>query len=96
MGPNQTLKLLHSKGNYQQHRGKRKKNPTKRMGENICKRCDKKEVNLKYGNSSYNSISNKQSNQKKKMGRRPEKITLQRRQRESQQAHKKMFNTANY
>ena len=32
MGPNQTYKLLHSKGNHQQN-----KKTTYRMGENICK-----------------------------------------------------------
>ena len=32
MGPNQTYKLLHSKGNHKQNKKK-----TYRMGENICK-----------------------------------------------------------
>ena len=31
MGPNQTYKLLHSKGNYKQNE------KTYRLGENICK-----------------------------------------------------------
>ena len=34
MGPNQTYKLLHSKGNYKQNE------KTYRLGENICKWCD--------------------------------------------------------
>ena len=34
MGPNQTYKLLHSKGNHKQN-----KKTTYRMGENICKGC---------------------------------------------------------
>ena len=33
MGPNQTCKLLHNKGNH----GKKKKKTTNRMGENSCK-----------------------------------------------------------
>ena len=35
MGPNQTYKHLHSKGN-----NKQKEKTTYRMGENICKQCD--------------------------------------------------------
>ena len=40
MGPNQTYKLLHSRGNHKQN-----KNTTYRMGENICKRCDPQGLN---------------------------------------------------
>jgi len=36
MGPNQTYKLLHSKGNHKQNE-KTKKKKVKRLGENICK-----------------------------------------------------------
>ena len=35
MGPNQTNKLLHSKGNHKQN-----EKTTYRLGENNCKRCD--------------------------------------------------------
>ena len=35
MGPNETLKLLHSKGNHKQN-----KKTTLRMGENVCKRSN--------------------------------------------------------
>ena len=35
MGPNQTYKLFHSKGNHQQN-----KKTTYGLGENICKRCN--------------------------------------------------------
>ena len=35
MGPNQTYKLLHNKGNHKEN-----KKPTYRMGENIHKQCD--------------------------------------------------------
>ena len=41
MGPNETSKLLHSKGNYKQD-----KKATLRMGENICKRINEQRVNL--------------------------------------------------
>ena len=41
MGPNQTYKLLHSKGNHWQN-GKK----TYRLGENICKGCDQWGLNF--------------------------------------------------
>ena len=41
MGPNETSKLLHSKGNYKQE-----EKTTLRMGENICKQINGKRINL--------------------------------------------------
>ena len=41
MGPNQTYKLLHSKGNHKQN-----EKTTYRLGENICKRCEQQGLNL--------------------------------------------------
>ena len=41
MGPNETSKLLHSKGNY-----KEDKKTTLRMGENICKWSNWQRINL--------------------------------------------------
>ena len=41
MGPNQTYKLLHSKGNYQQN-----KKTTYRMGEYSCKWGNEKGLNF--------------------------------------------------
>ena len=41
MGPNQTYKLLHSKGNHKQN-----EKTTHRMGENICKWCDRQGLNF--------------------------------------------------
>ena len=41
MGPNETEKLLHSKGNHKQD-----KKATLRMGENICKRSNWQRINL--------------------------------------------------
>ena len=40
MGPNQTYKLLHSKGNHKQN-----EKTTHRMRGNICKQYDQKGVN---------------------------------------------------
>ena len=40
MGPNQTYKLLHSKGNHKQ-----KEKKTYRMGENICEGWDRQGLN---------------------------------------------------
>ena len=41
MGPNETSKLLHSKGNHKQE-----EKTTLRMGENICKWCNWQGVNI--------------------------------------------------
>ena len=41
MGPNQTYKLLHSKGNHKQN-----EKTTYRMGGNICKWCDQQGLNF--------------------------------------------------
>ena len=41
MGPNQTYKLLHSKGHHKQIEKK-----TYRLGENICKWCDQQGLNF--------------------------------------------------
>ena len=41
MGPNETEKLLHSKGNHKQN-----EKTIHGMGENICKPCDQLELNF--------------------------------------------------
>ena len=41
MGPNQTYKLLHSKGNHKQN-----KKTTYGLGENICKLCYRQGINF--------------------------------------------------
>ena len=41
MGPNETQKLLHSKGNHKQD-----EKTTLRMGENICQRSNRQRINL--------------------------------------------------
>ena len=41
MGPNQTYKLLHSKGNHMQN-----EKTAYGLGENICKRCNQQALNF--------------------------------------------------
>ena len=65
MEPNQTYKLLHSKGNHQQN-----KKTTYRLGENICKQCNRQGINFQNIQTAHSTQQkNKQPNQK--MGRRP-------------------------
>ena len=49
---------------------------------------------LKYTSSSYNSIPEKQPNQR--VGKRPQQTFLQRRHTDGQQTHKRMLNITNY
>ena len=66
MGPNETSKLLHSKGNH-----KEDEKTTLRMGENICKQINGQRINLQNLQAAHAAQyqSNKQPNPK--MGRRP-------------------------
>ena len=48
MGPNQTYKLLHSKGNHKQS-----EKTTYGMGGNICKWCDRQGLNFQNVQTSY-------------------------------------------
>ena len=65
MGPNQTYKPLHSKGNH-----KPNEKTAHRIRENICKWCVQRGLKFpKYTNSSSTLTTKKQSNWK--MGRRP-------------------------
>ena len=43
MGPNQTYKLLHSRGNHKQN-----EKTTCGIGENICERCNQQRLNFQY------------------------------------------------
>ena len=54
MGPNQTYKLLHNKGNHKQN-----EKSTYGLGENICKQCKWQGLKFpkKKKKSSYNSIT---------------------------------------
>ena len=62
MGPNETSKLLHSKGNHKQD-----EKTTLRMGENICKQCDWQRISLQNLQTAHAAQyhKNKQPNQKK-------------------------------
>ena len=65
MGPNQTQKLLHSKGNHKQN-----EKTAHRMGKNICKWCDWQGINLQNLQTTHAARhQNKQPNQR--IGRRP-------------------------
>jgi len=60
MGPNQTYKLLHSKGNHEQN-----ENITYGLGENIHKQCDWSRVSFsKYADNSENLKSKTTHGQK--------------------------------
>ena len=59
------------------------------LGENISKQWDKVLI-LKYTNSSYNSTTEKEPNQK--MGRRTKEVFLQRRHTDGQETYEKMLN----
>ena len=54
MGPNQTYKLLHSKGNHKQ-----KEKATYRMRENICKWCDWQGLNFQNIQTAYTTQQQK-------------------------------------
>ena len=65
MAPNQTCKLLHSKGNHNQN-----EKTTYGLGENICEQCDQQGLTLQNIRTAHdNSITKNQPNQK--MDRRP-------------------------
>ena len=86
MGPNETSKLLHSKGNYKQE-----EKTTLRMGEIFAnKSMDKGLISKIYKQlMQLNIKKNKQPNPK--MGRRPKQVFLQRRHKDGQEAHEKLL-----
>ena len=59
MEPNQTYKLLHSKGNH-----KRNEETTHGLGENICKRCNQQGLNFQNTKTAHTAQYQKQPNQK--------------------------------
>ena len=65
MGPNQIYKFFHSKGNHKQN-----EKTIYRIGENIGKPCHWQGLNFQNTtNSSYNSVTKKQTTQSK-MGKK--------------------------
>ena len=67
MGPNQTDKLLHSKGNQKENR-----KTTYRMGKNSFKRCNGQGLNLENIEATYTTQQQKSQQHNGKMGKRPE------------------------
>ena len=67
MGPNQTDKLLHSKGNPKEN-----KKTTYRMGENSFKRFNGQGLNLQNIQATYTIQQQKKQSINGKMGQRPE------------------------
>ena len=67
MGPHQTEKLLHSKGNQKEN-----KKTTYRMGENSFKQCNGQGLNFWNIEATYRTQQQKSHPPNGKMGKRPE------------------------
>ena len=65
MGPNETSKLLHSKGNHKQD-----EKTTLRMGENICKGSNQQVINLQNIQTAHAAQYQKNKQPSQKMGGR--------------------------
>ena len=63
MEPNQTYKLLHSKGNHKQN-----EKTTYRMGENICKWCNWQGLNFQNTQTAYTTQQHQKNNPIEKWG----------------------------
>ena len=72
-GPNQTDKLLHSKGNHKQN-----EKTTYGMGENSCKWYNQQGLNLQNIKTTHTTQHQKKTQPNWKMGRRPKQTFLQR------------------
>ena len=66
MGPNETSKLLHSKGNYKQN-----EKTTLRMGENIFQLSKWQKINLQNLQAAHAAQQRKNKIPNPKMGRKP-------------------------
>ena len=93
MEPNQTYKLLHSKGNHSKK--KKKEKIICEMGEEDCKQCNLQGLNLQNRQTTH-TIQQQENNQpKQKMGRRS-KQTFLKRHTDGRQAHENMLIITNY
>ena len=66
MGPIQTHKFLHNKGNHLKN-----EKTTYWMGENICKQSNQQGLNFQNIQTAHTTQSQKKKKKIKKMGRRP-------------------------
>ena len=66
MGPNETQKLLHSKGSHKQE-----KKTALRIGENICNQRNGQRINLQNIQAPHAAQYKKNKQPNPKMGRRP-------------------------
>ena len=65
MGPNQTYKLLYSKGNHKQN-----EKTIYRMGKNICKRCDWQGLNFQNIQTAHTTQQQKKQTTQSKNGQK--------------------------
>ena len=74
MGPNQTYKLLYSKGNYQKKKRKKERKENTAacgMGENSCKWCNWQGINFQNIQTTHTIQQEKNKQPNQKMSRRP-------------------------
>ena len=90
MGLNQTYKLLHSKANHKQN-----EKTTYKLGENICKPCNRQGLNFPDIRTAHSTQYQKNQTTQSKTGR-PKQTFLQKRHADGQQAHEKMLIITNY
>ena len=93
MGPNQTDKLLHSKGN---NKKKQTKGQLTEWEKRVSNDTTDKDLISKIHKHLIQLHSKKRQQPSGTMGKRPKYTFLQRRCTDGQQAHEKMFDITNY